>query len=89
LPPKRFTSTALSHHRLARFVQTGRLQPLAAPVDSAEEIGSVIRPERTDFDPASIAQQVNCRIFRDVHHHRPSPELTANGKNPVIQIGLN
>jgi hypothetical protein len=42
----------------------------AAPSDGGNEVGPVFRSKRTDFDPASIAQRLACRIVGHFQHDR-------------------
>jgi hypothetical protein len=43
----------------------------AAASDGCNEIGPVVRSEGADFDPASIAQRLKCRIVGWFQHDRP------------------
>src|SRR5262249_26690273 len=42
----------------------------AAAGDGCDEVGPVVRSKRADFDPASIAQRLECRIVGRFHHDR-------------------
>src|SRR5262245_60888482 len=44
----------------------------AAAGDGGDEVGPVFRSKRADFDPASIAQRLACRIVGRFRHDRPS-----------------
>jgi hypothetical protein len=42
----------------------------AAAADGCDEVGPVVRSKRADFDPASIAQRLECRIVGRFQHDR-------------------
>ena len=42
----------------------------AAAGDGCDEVGPVVRSKRAEFDPASIAQRLECRIVGCFHHDR-------------------
>jgi hypothetical protein len=41
-----------------------------AATDGGDEVGPVVRPKRADFDSASIAQRLACRIVGRFQHDR-------------------
>src|SRR5262245_38638426 len=51
----------------------------AAASDGGDEVGPVFRSKRTDFDPASIAQRLACRIVGFRHDRNSSLSPSSNG----------
>ena len=51
----------------------------AAAGNGRDEVGPVVRSKRADFDPASIAQRLECRIVGRFHHDRQLEEAISNG----------
>jgi hypothetical protein len=42
----------------------------AQPSDRREHVSTVVRPQRSYFDAAAIAQRLDCRVFRGIQHCR-------------------
>ena len=67
-----------------------RLRACAA--DGCKELGSVFRPQRADFDTASIARQLNRRILRCFRHslqlYHDSNQATASVACSVLPAAI-